>query len=123
MVRRDIYEALNSLTNYLVLKVVPYYYDDGTSKELLCLRGTVACRFRGIRYNIPIEIWFQPDHPKVPPLVYVKPTEYMHISPKRQDVDLDGTVVIPYLKSWRHVRHHFGVFASLILYDRSRRVI
>lgn len=86
----------------LLLKVVPYYYNDGTSKDLLCLSGTVACQYRGNRYNIPIEIWFQQDHPHVPPLAYVKPTADMYVSTSSQDVQPDGTIVLSYLKKWRH---------------------
>jgi ESCRT-I complex subunit TSG101 len=107
LARRDINQAINSPTSSLLLKVAPYYYNNGTSKELLCLYGTVACQYRGNRYNIPIEIWLQQDHPNVPPLTYVKPTPDMYVSPSSQDVQPDGTVIIPYLKNWRHVKHSF----------------
>lgn len=80
-----------------------YYYNDGTSKELLFLTGTVACFYKGSRYNIPIEIWLQQDHPNTAPLVYVKPTQDMHVSQTSKDVLPDGTVVIPYMKKWRNV--------------------
>ena len=83
--------------------MVPYYYPDGNSKELLCLSGTVACEYRGNRYNIPVEIWLQQDHPHVPPLAYVRPTSNMYVSTTSQDVQPDGTIVLPYLNKWRHV--------------------
>lgn len=105
MVRRDINRAINSSTSSLVLKVDSYFYNNGTSEELLCLYGTVTCQFRGNQYNIPIEIWLQQDYPKTPPLVYVKPTPEMYISPTSRDVQPDGTVIITYLKDWRHVIH------------------
>jgi ESCRT-I complex subunit TSG101 len=88
-----------------MLKVAPYIYNNGTSKELLCLYGTVVCPYRGNRYNIPIEIWLQQDHPNVPPLAYVKPTPDMYVSPTSRDVQPDGTIIIPYLKNWRHVKY------------------
>ncbi|CAF0955397.1 unnamed protein product [Rotaria sordida] len=102
LVRRDINQGLNSPIGNLVLKLVEYYYNDGTSKELLCLAGTVACQYKGNRYNIPIEIWFQQDHPHIPPLAYVKPTPDMYVSTASRDVQPDGTIIIPYLQNWRH---------------------
>ncbi len=110
MTRRDINQAISSLSSSLFLKVAPYTYNNGISKELLCLHGTVICHFRGNRYNIPIEIWLQQDHPNVSPLAYVKPTLDMYVSPASKDVQPDGTVVIPYLRSWRHVKHLFISF-------------
>ena len=83
--------------------MIPYYYNDGSSKDLLCLSGTVGCQYRGNHYNIPIEIWFQQDHPHVIPLAYVKPISGMYVSTTSQDVQPDGTIVLSYLKQWRHV--------------------
>ncbi|CAF1605225.1 unnamed protein product [Rotaria sp. Silwood1] len=102
LVRRDINQAINSQVASLVLKIAPYYYNSGISKDLLCLHGTVACQYKGNRYNIPIEIWFQQDHPIVPPLAYVKPTADMFVSTTSKDVQPDGTIIIPYVRNWRH---------------------
>jgi ESCRT-I complex subunit TSG101 len=110
LVRRDIIQAINSKTSVLILKIMEYYYNNGTSKELLCLQGTVICRYEGNQYNIPIEIMLQQDHPIVPPLAYVKPTLDMCLSPSSKDVRPDGTVIIPYLKNWRHVKHSYLYF-------------
>ncbi|CAF3626701.1 unnamed protein product [Rotaria sordida] len=62
---------------------------------------TLANRRRN-RYNIPIEIWFQQDHPIAPPLAYIKPTLDTFVSTTTRDVPSDGTIIIPYLKNWRH---------------------
>ncbi|CAF3183317.1 unnamed protein product [Rotaria socialis] len=102
LVRRDITHGINLPISNLVLKLKEYYYNDGNSKELLCLDGTVACEYKGNRYYIPIEIWFQQDHPNVPPLAYVKPTSDMFVSTASRDVQPDGTIIIPYIKNWRH---------------------
>ncbi len=96
---------MNSSVGNLLLKVDSYYYNDGTSNEMLCLYGTVACVYKNSQYNIPVEIWLQQDHPNVPPLVYVKPTPDMYISPNSRDVLPDGTVIVPYLRAWGLVRH------------------
>ena len=87
-----------------------YYYNDGNSKELLSLTGTVTCHYKRSRYNIPIEIWLQQDHPNIQPLVYVKPTQDMHVSPNSRDVLPDGTVTISYIKNWRHVNDDYARF-------------
>ncbi len=105
LVRRDVIQGINSPVSNLVFKLSEYYYNDGNSKELFCLSGTVACQYKGSRYNIPVEIWLQQDHPNSAPLAYVKPTSDMHVSPTSKDVLPDGTVIIPYIKKWRHVKH------------------
>ena len=104
LVRRDITQSIASSVSNLVLKTSEYFYNDVSSKELLCLSGTVACNYRRSRYNIPIEIWIQDNHPNNAPLVYVKPTSDMHVSPTSKDVLPDGTLIIPYIKQWRHVK-------------------
>jgi ESCRT-I complex subunit TSG101 len=96
-------QAVQSPVSNLLVKVAPFFYNDGQSKELLCLAGTVTCQYKGSRYNIPVDIWFQQDHPHVAPLAYVKPTAEMYVSPNSQDVQPDGMVILPYLKRWRHV--------------------
>ena len=102
--------GIHSPAGNLVLKLNQYYYNDGTSKELLCLIGTVVCQYKASRYNIPIEIWLQQDHPNVPPMAYVKPTPDMYVSATSKDVHPDGTIIIPYLKNWRHVNYSSDYF-------------
>ena len=107
LVRREINQAISSPSATLILSVKKFIYHTGAAKELLCLEGTVGCTYNGSRYNIPIEIWLQQDHPMVSPIVYVRPTSNMYVSPSSRDVQPDGTVIIPYLRSWRHVNHFF----------------
>lgn len=113
LVRYDIIQVLNSSVSRLLLRTLPYY-DGETIKDLLCFYGTVDCQYQGNHYNIPVKIWLQQDHPKVAPLVYVKPTEDMYVSTMSRDVQPDGTVIIPYLRSWRYVRHQYEFLAILI---------
>ena len=104
MVGDDVLEAIRSPNAKLFLKIGPYFYEDGTSKELLYLWGMIRIQYKASRYNIPVEIWLQEDHPFLPPLVYVKPTAEMYISPVSKVVQPDGLVVLPYLTSWTSVR-------------------
>jgi ESCRT-I complex subunit TSG101 len=56
----------------------------------------------GVTYNIPLTIWLRPNHPYVPPMVYVTPTRDMGIQPS-QFVDANGVVYLPYLNEWKVV--------------------
>jgi ESCRT-I complex subunit TSG101 len=102
-------QGIQSTVGNLTLKIAPYYYNDGNPRDLLCLAGTVACQYKGNRYNIPIEIWVQQDHPHVTPLAYVKPTPNMYVSAASNDVRPDGTIILPYLKNWRHVNIYLWI--------------
>ena len=56
----------------------------------------------GVTYNIPVCIWLQENHPYVPPLVFVKPTNTMAIKTS-QHVDSSGKVYHPYIHEWTYV--------------------
>ena len=56
----------------------------------------------GVAYNIPVCIWLQESHPKVAPLVFVKPTSSMAIKPSHH-VDTNGKVYLPFLHEWSYV--------------------
>ncbi|UJR07452.1 hypothetical protein I4U23_011739 [Adineta vaga] len=98
----DIIEGIHSINNHFSLKLDNFYFNDGTSQELLCLFGTVACQYQGNRYNIPIELWLQQDHPQGRPKVYVKPTSNMYISPVSKAIDFNGEVIVPELLKWHY---------------------
>ncbi|CAF3881800.1 unnamed protein product, partial [Adineta steineri] len=101
LVRRDVILAIYTKTSNLILKIASYYYENGVCKELLCLCGTIACLYKGNQYNIPIDIYFQQDHPLDAPLVFVRPTPNMYISTTR-NTKPDGSVIVPYLRNWQH---------------------
>lgn len=66
---------------------------------MFSLEGTIPVLIRGIKYNIPIQLWLQKRHPYVPPLVIVTPTDTMEITPSPL-VDTNGNVYHPYLHTW-----------------------
>lgn len=72
-----------------------FTYDDGTSKDLVCLKGTIPINYRGSTYNIPVCIWVQERHPFIPPLCYVEPTAEMEVNPGRH-VDLSGRIYLQF---------------------------
>jgi ESCRT-I complex subunit TSG101 len=104
LVRHDALLAIQSSLSDLVLKAASYFYKNGVSRKLLCLSGTIVMHYKENKYNAPIEIWLEEDHPIVPPWAFVKPTADMYISPKCKYVLSDGRVILSYLESWNHVR-------------------
>ena len=56
----------------------------------------------GVTYNIPVCVWLQENHPYVPPLVFVRPTNTMAIKAS-QHVDTNGKVYHPFLHEWSYV--------------------
>ncbi|CAF3509451.1 unnamed protein product, partial [Rotaria socialis] len=95
-------QTIASPISNLLLKFARYFYDGDASKNLLCLCGTIVSLYRQNRYNIPVEIWLQEDHPLVAPLAYVKPISNMYISPNALYVQDDEVVILSYLEFWDH---------------------
>ena len=103
MAVRDI---VNSLNHYKDLKPIAdkFMYNDGTSKTLISLTGTIPVVYKNNRYNIPIAIWIQELHPQVSPICYVKPTSSMQVR-QGKHVDASGRIYLPYLNEWRMNSH------------------
>lgn len=96
--KRDVCNALK-LYNSLYPKRQSFVFNDGTSKELLSLDGTIPVPYRGNTYNIPVCIWILDSHPYNAPMCYVSPTPDMEIKPS-QSVDMSGRIYLPYLHEW-----------------------
>ena len=70
----------------------------------------------GVAYNIPVCVWLQESHPKVAPLVFVKPTNSMAIK-QSHHVDTNGKVYLPFLHEWSYVRdvkYPYSVIMSVL---------
>ncbi|KAF2352525.1 Steadiness box (SB) domain [Trinorchestia longiramus] len=79
---------------------VPFkVFSSGTSRYLLCLEGTIPVVYKGSTYNIPICLWLLDNHPYSSPMAFVKPTSEMLIKASRH-VDQNGKVYLPYLHEW-----------------------
>ncbi|KTF86711.1 hypothetical protein cypCar_00034165 [Cyprinus carpio] len=74
-------DITNATSHYKDLKPVMdnYVFNDGSTKELLSLTGTVPVSYRGNVYNIPICLWLLDTYPYNPPICFVKPTSAMMI--------------------------------------------
>lgn len=80
-----------------------YVFNDGTTKQLLNLQGTIPVKYKGNTYHIPICIWLLDTHPKYAPICYVKPTSDMQIKVSMY-VDHNGKIYLPYLHDWNAVQ-------------------
>nr|XP_033783744.1 tumor susceptibility gene 101 protein [Geotrypetes seraphini] len=96
-------EITSVITTYKDLKPVMdgYVFNDGTSRELMSLTGTIPVTYKCNTYNIPICLWLLDTHPFNPPICFVKPTSSMTIKTGKH-VDANGKVYLPYLHEWKH---------------------
>jgi len=97
-VKRDVHTLINNYRG-LQPKVDTFVFNDGSSKQLLSLAGTIPVPYKGNTYNIPIAIWLLETHPLNAPLVFVRPTSGMQIRISKH-VDHNGKVYLPYLHIW-----------------------
>ncbi|XP_029437941.1 tumor susceptibility gene 101 protein [Rhinatrema bivittatum] len=97
------HEITNVITLYKDLKPVMdgYVFNDGSSRELMSLTGTIPVSYKGNIYNIPICLWLLDTYPYNPPICFVKPTSSMTIKTGKH-VDANGKVYLPYLHEWKH---------------------
>ncbi|XP_015675102.1 tumor susceptibility gene 101 protein isoform X2 [Protobothrops mucrosquamatus] len=96
-------ETVNVTGQYKDLKPVMdnYVFNDGSSRELMSLTGTIPVNYRGNIYNIPICLWLLDTYPFNPPICFVKPTSSMTIKTGKH-VDANGRIYLPYLHEWKH---------------------
>ncbi|KAM9605269.1 tumor susceptibility gene 101 protein isoform 3-T3 [Morphnus guianensis] len=78
-----------------------YVFNDGSSRELMSLSGTIPVPYRGNTYNIPICLWLLDTYPFNPPICFVKPTSSMTIKTGKH-VDANGKIYLPYLHEWKY---------------------
>ncbi|KAF6727860.1 Tumor susceptibility gene 101 protein [Oryzias melastigma] len=78
-----------------------YVFNDGSSRDLMSLTGTVPVSYRGNTYNIPVCLWLLDTYPYNPPICFVKPTSAMMIKTGKH-IDANGKIYLPYLHEWKH---------------------
>ncbi|XP_044213081.1 tumor susceptibility gene 101 protein [Thunnus albacares] len=99
-VAHEIYVALTHF-KYLEPMMDTYVYNDGTTKVLMSLTGTIPVMYADKTYNIPICLWVEDNYPQTAPICYVKPTRDMMIL-RGKYISSDGEVLLPYLQEWKH---------------------
>nr|XP_057932172.1 tumor susceptibility gene 101 protein [Doryrhamphus excisus] len=77
-----------------------YVYNDGTTKVLMSLTGTLPITFKEERYNIPVCVWLEESYPQSAPICYVRPRRDMMIL-QGNYVSTNGEVLLPFLQEWK----------------------
>uniref|UniRef100_A0A3Q3XJM0 UEV domain-containing protein n=1 Tax=Mola mola TaxID=94237 RepID=A0A3Q3XJM0_MOLML len=69
-------EIQTALTHFKDLQPMmdTYVYNDGTTKELMSLTGTLPVLFNDETFNIPVCLWLEESYPQSAPICYVKST-------------------------------------------------
>uniref|UniRef100_A0A8C4RNP3 Tumor susceptibility 101 n=1 Tax=Erpetoichthys calabaricus TaxID=27687 RepID=A0A8C4RNP3_ERPCA len=110
-------EVTNVISHYKDLKpsMDAYVFNDGSSRELMSLTGTVPVGYKGNTYNIPVCLWLLDTYPYNPPICFVKPTNTMMIKTGKH-VDANGKIYLPYLHEWKHPESDlFGLIQVMIV--------
>ncbi|XP_033823340.1 tumor susceptibility gene 101 protein [Periophthalmus magnuspinnatus] len=101
--RRVVAEDIDTALSYfksLTPAMNKYVYNDGVTKDLMCLSGTIRTIYNGKAYNTPLSVWLEESYPQSAPIVFVQPTKEMMIV-KRTFVSSNGEVQLPYLEEWK----------------------
>ncbi|XP_016097446.1 tumor susceptibility gene 101 protein-like [Sinocyclocheilus grahami] len=110
-------EITNVISQYKDLKPVmdAYVFNDGSSRDLMSLTGTVPVSYRGNVYNIPVCLWLLDTYPYNPPICFVKPTSAMMIKTGKH-IDANGKIYLPYLHEWKHPQSDlYGLIQVMIV--------
>ncbi|KAF3854610.1 hypothetical protein F7725_022665 [Dissostichus mawsoni] len=110
-------EITNVISQYKDLKPLmdAYVFNDGSTRDLLSLTGTVPVSYRGNTYNIPVCLWLLDTYPYNPPICFVKPTSAMMIKTGKH-IDANGKIYLPYLHEWKHPQSDlYGLIQVMIV--------
>ncbi|XP_034481440.1 tumor susceptibility gene 101 protein [Drosophila innubila] len=97
--RKDVVDVLTTYRS-LTYDLQKFVFNDGSSKDLFTLQGTIPVVYKNNTYYIPICIWLMDTHPQNAPMCFVKPTPTMQIKVSMY-VDHNGKVYLPYLHDWQ----------------------
>ncbi|CAI5664676.1 tumor susceptibility 101a [Oreochromis niloticus] len=110
-------EITNVISQYKDLKPLmdAYVFNDGSTRDLMSLTGTVPVSYRGNVYNIPVCLWLLDTYPYNPPICFVKPTSAMMIKTGKH-IDANGKIYLPYLHEWKHPQSDlYGLIQVMIV--------
>ncbi|KAJ8343182.1 hypothetical protein SKAU_G00305110 [Synaphobranchus kaupii] len=110
-------EITTVISQYKDLKPLmdAYVFNDGSTRELMSLTGTVPVSYRGNIYNIPVCLWLLDTYPYNPPICFVKPTSAMMIKTGKH-IDANGKIYLPYLHEWKHPQSDlYGLIQVMIV--------
>ncbi|KAL5291736.1 TSG101 family protein [Megaselia abdita] len=110
--KKDIVLALNQYR--LQYNLENFVFNDGSSKKLFTLSGTIPVVYKNNTYYIPISIVLMDTHPHNTPMCFVKPTPTMQIKVS-MFVDHNGKVYLPYLHEWSATSDLLGLIQVMIM--------
>ena len=93
-VRSNLLEVYQQYGAQLQFKKCEFIHNNGLASELCMLDGVLPMIHKGIKYNIPIQVFITDSFPADPPRIYVRPTRDMLVSPNHPYIEPDGTVNI-----------------------------
>ncbi|XP_030385334.1 tumor susceptibility gene 101 protein [Scaptodrosophila lebanonensis] len=112
--RKDVVDVVSSYRS-LTYTLQKFVFNDGSSKELFKLHGTIPVVYKSNTYYIPICIWLMDTHPQNAPMCFVQPTPTMQIKVSMY-VDHNGKVYLPYLHDWQpHTSDLLSLIQVMIL--------
>ncbi|XP_053955044.1 tumor susceptibility gene 101 protein [Anastrepha ludens] len=110
-------DVIDVISNYrsLTYNFQKFVFNDGSSKELFNLAGTIPVVYKQNTYYIPIIIWLMDTHPQNAPMCFVRPTPTMQIKVSMY-VDHNGKIYLPYLHDWQpHTSDLLSLIQVMIL--------
>ncbi|CAD7003491.1 tumor susceptibility gene 101 protein isoform X2 [Ceratitis capitata] len=112
--KKDVIDVVSTYRS-LGYSLQKFVFNDGTTKELFNLAGTIPVVYKNNTYYIPICIWLMDTHPHNAPMCFVKPTPTMHIKVSMY-VDHNGKIYLPYLHDWQpHTSDLLSLIQVMIL--------
>jgi len=105
-VDRDASSLLKSSVGiHLTPGISPLVENNGDSAHCLVLQGTIAIVFRGMTYQLLVDIYIPPGYPIRPPVSFVRLAENMYLKESHPHVGSDGMVYLPYTHEWNPRTH------------------
>ena len=105
-VDRDASSLLKSSVGvHLTPGIAPLVENNGDSSHCLVLQGTIAIVFRGMTYQLLVDIYLPPGYPIRPPVSYVRLAPNMYLKENHPHVGSDGMVYLPYTHEWNSRTH------------------
>jgi ESCRT-I complex subunit TSG101 len=103
---RDASSVLKSSVGaHLTPGIAPLVENNGDASHCLVLQGTIAIVFRGLTYQLLVDIYLPPGYPIRPPVSYIRLAPNMYLKENHPHVGSDGMVYLPYTHEWNSRTH------------------
>jgi ESCRT-I complex subunit TSG101 len=105
-VDRDASSLLKSSVGaHLTPGIAPLVENNGDCSHCLVLQGTIAICFRGMTYQLLVDVYLPPGYPIRPPVSFVRLAPSMYLKENHPHVGSDGMVYMPYTAEWNPRTH------------------